>query len=69
MTEAIETYKDDVAAVIMEPVLGNIGPILPKDGYLKEVRAVTKENDVVLIFDEVITGFGLPWVGRRTITA
>ncbi|MCE8424875.1 MAG: glutamate-1-semialdehyde 2,1-aminomutase [Candidatus Methanoperedens sp.] len=65
MTEAIEVYKDDVAAVIMEPVLGNIGPILPKDGYLKEVRALTKENDVVLIFDEVITGFRLAMGGAQ----
>jgi glutamate-1-semialdehyde 2,1-aminomutase len=65
MTEAIEAYKDDVAAVIMEPVLGNIGPILPEKGYLKEVRAVTKENDVVLIFDEVITGFRLAMGGAQ----
>jgi len=65
MTAAIEAYKDDVAAVIIEPVLGNIGPILPKEGYLKEVRAVTSENDVVLIFDEVITGFRLAMGGAQ----
>ncbi|MCX9084316.1 MAG: glutamate-1-semialdehyde 2,1-aminomutase [Candidatus Methanoperedens sp.] len=65
MTEAIEAYKDDVAAVIIEPVLGNIGPILPEKDYLKEVRAVTKENDVVLIFDEVITGFRLAMGGAQ----
>jgi glutamate-1-semialdehyde 2,1-aminomutase len=65
MTQAIEAYKDDVAAVIMEPVLGNIGPILPEKGYLKEVREVTKENDVVLIFDEVITGFRLAMGGAQ----
>ncbi len=65
MTEAIETYKEDVAAVIIEPVLGNIGPILPEEGYLEDVRAVTKENDVVLIFDEVITGFRLAMGGAQ----
>ncbi len=65
MTEAIETYKDDVAAVIMEPVLGNIGPIPPNDGYLEDVRSVTRENDVVLIFDEVITGFRLAIGGAQ----
>jgi glutamate-1-semialdehyde 2,1-aminomutase len=65
MTEAIETYKEDVAAVIIEPVLGNIGPILPKEGYLDDVRAVTEENDVVLIFDEVITGFRLAMGGAQ----
>ncbi|MDO9096720.1 MAG: glutamate-1-semialdehyde 2,1-aminomutase [Candidatus Methanoperedens sp.] len=65
MTESIETYKDDVAAVIIEPVLGNIGPILPKKRYLEDVRAVTEENDVVLIFDEVITGFRLAMGGAQ----
>ena len=65
MTKAIEAYKDDLAAVIMEPVLGNIGPILPEKGYLEDVRAVTEENDVVLIFDEVITGFRLAMGGAQ----
>lgn len=65
MTEAIEGYREDVAAVIIEPVLGNIGPILPEKGYLEDVRAVTKENDVVLIFDEVITGFRLAMGGAQ----
>ncbi|MFA4934810.1 MAG: glutamate-1-semialdehyde 2,1-aminomutase [Candidatus Methanoperedens sp.] len=65
MTESIETYKEDVAAVIIEPVLGNIGPILPKKRYLEDVRAVTEENDVVLIFDEVITGFRLAMGGAQ----
>ena len=65
MTEAIEAYREDVAAVIIEPVLGNIGPILPRAGYLKEVRRVTEENDVVLIFDEVITGFRLAMCGAQ----
>ena len=65
MTDAITTYREDVAAVIIEPVLGNIGPILPKKGYLEDVRKVTKENDVVLIFDEVITGFRLAMGGAQ----
>jgi glutamate-1-semialdehyde 2,1-aminomutase len=46
MTESIEAYKEDIAAVIIEPVLGNIGPVLPKEGYLEDVRAVTKENEI-----------------------
>jgi len=60
--EAIESLlsgDNDVAAVIMEPVMGNIGPILPEDGYLEEVRKITREHDVLLIFDEVITGYRL----------
>ena len=51
--------NDNVAAFILEPVLGNVGPILPDDGYLAEVRKITEEHDVLLIFDEVITGYRL----------
>ncbi|MFA7150489.1 MAG: aminotransferase class III-fold pyridoxal phosphate-dependent enzyme, partial [Candidatus Methanomethylophilaceae archaeon] len=49
--------NDDIAAVIMEPVMGNIGVVPPKKGYLNEIRKITLEHDVLLIFDEVITGF------------
>ncbi|MGP8323418.1 MAG: glutamate-1-semialdehyde 2,1-aminomutase, partial [Methanosarcinaceae archaeon] len=65
MTTSIESNKDDMAAVIMEPVMGNIGPILPEGDYLKDVRKVTEENGVVLIFDEVITGFRLAMGGAQ----
>ncbi|HUW66995.1 MAG TPA: glutamate-1-semialdehyde 2,1-aminomutase [Candidatus Nanoarchaeia archaeon] len=65
MVQAMDSYSGEVAAVIMEPVMGNIGPILPKEGYLEEVRALTKENDIVLIFDEVITGFRLAMGGAQ----
>jgi glutamate-1-semialdehyde 2,1-aminomutase len=60
--EALETMlakNTDIAALIIEPVLGNIGPVIPKDGYLKDVREITKAHDVLLIFDEVITGYRL----------
>lgn len=59
MADVIEKNQKDMAAVIIEPVLGNIGPVLPEGDYLKELRALTAENDVLLIFDEVITGFRL----------
>ncbi|MBP5686132.1 MAG: glutamate-1-semialdehyde 2,1-aminomutase [Candidatus Methanomethylophilaceae archaeon] len=49
--------KNDIACVIMEPILGNVGIVTPEKGYLEEVRKVTKEHDTVLIFDEVIMGF------------
>lgn len=55
MSTLIESNKD-IACVIMEPVMGNVGVVPPKKGYLEEVRKITEENDVVLIFDEVITG-------------
>lgn len=57
--EAVLSVDDDVAALIIEPVLGNIGPILPDDGYLAAVREITRAHDVLLIFDEVITGYRL----------
>jgi glutamate-1-semialdehyde 2,1-aminomutase len=56
LTELIEKNKD-VAALILEPVMGNSALILPEERYLKEIRKITAENDVLLIFDEVITGF------------
>ncbi|WMW22277.1 glutamate-1-semialdehyde 2,1-aminomutase [Methanolobus mangrovi] len=65
LTAVIEKNQDEVAALIMEPVMGNIGPVLPEGDYLKDVRKVTEENDVVLIFDEVITGFRLAMGGAQ----
>ncbi len=65
IVEAIYGYEGEVAALIIEPVMGNIGPILPEEGYLEQVRKVTKENDVLLIFDEVITGFRLAMGGAQ----
>ena len=47
------------ACVIMEPVLTNIGLVVPEKRYLNEVRKITEQNDIVLIFDEVVTGFRL----------
>jgi glutamate-1-semialdehyde 2,1-aminomutase len=55
----------DVAALIMEPVMGNSSLILPVEGYLKEIRKITEENDVLLIFDEVITGFRVSLGGAQ----
>ena len=60
--EALETLlakNADIAALIIEPVLGNIGPVIPHEGYLNEIREITKAHDVLLIFDEVITGYRL----------
>jgi glutamate-1-semialdehyde 2,1-aminomutase len=57
--ERLLSKNNDVAALIIEPVLGNIGPILPKENYLQEIRSITRAHDVLLIFDEVITGYRL----------
>jgi glutamate-1-semialdehyde 2,1-aminomutase len=58
--EALETLlaeNDDVAAFILEPIMGNVGPVLPGDGYLADAREITAAYDVLLILDEVITGY------------
>ncbi len=52
-------YKDDIAAVVVEPVAANMGVVLPEDEFLPFLRKITKENNSLLIFDEVITGFRL----------
>ncbi|KIH72034.1 MULTISPECIES: glutamate-1-semialdehyde 2,1-aminomutase [Salinicoccus] len=57
LSEAFDKFGDDIAAVIMEPVAGNMGVVPPKEGFLKFVREITEQNDALLIFDEVMTGF------------
>src|SRR5437764_1401649 len=53
----------DVAAVIVEPVAGNMGTVLPAAGYLEGLRAATAAHGTLLIFDEVITGFRIAYGG------
>ena len=61
----IRDHSSELAAVIVEPVLGNIGPVLPKPGFLETLRKTTEENEVLLIFDEVISGFRLSIGGAQ----
>ncbi len=56
-----------VAAIILEPVVGNMGCVLPKEGYLQGVRALCDEHNVLLIFDEVMTGFRLAKGGAQAL--
>ena len=53
----VKRYRDRLAAVILEPIMANAGIILPAPDYLKRLREITRENDLLLIFDEVFTGF------------
>jgi glutamate-1-semialdehyde 2,1-aminomutase len=55
----IREHKDELAAVILEPVMFNVGCVTPKNDYLKAVRQLTEELGIILIFDEVISGFRL----------
>jgi len=57
--------ENDIAAIIVEPIMGNIGCISPKDGYLTFLRKLTEENNIILIFDEVITGFRIAEGGAQ----
>jgi len=63
--ESLLEGNDDIAAVIMEPVLGNAGVVAPKRDYLEKVRKMTWDKGVLLIFDEVITGFRLAAGGAQ----
>jgi len=65
VTEAFTKYRGEVAALIVEPVPANMGVILPEDGFLPFLANVTKENDALLIFDEVITGFRFSLSGAQ----
>lgn len=64
---AIFNQHEDVAAVIIEPVVGNMGCVPPKDGYLEAVREITRRNSALLIFDEVMTGFRLARGGAQQL--
>ncbi len=57
--ELVEAHKEDMAAIIIEPVAGNMGCIPPRPGFLEGLRKLCDEHNIVLIFDEVMTGFRL----------
>lgn len=63
----LETNKGNVAAVILEPVTGNMGCIRPTDGYLERVRELCTEHGAILVFDEVMTGFRLARGGAQEL--
>ncbi len=69
--EALEKYiganASRIAAIITEPIMFNTGGILPRPGYLEHLRRVTKAHDILLIFDEVITGFRVALGGAQEL--
>jgi glutamate-1-semialdehyde 2,1-aminomutase len=60
---AVRKYEGEIAAFILEPVMGNATLILPKKGYLEKVREITERENIVLIFDEIITGCRVSYEG------
>lgn len=64
---AVEQYSDRIAAVIVEPVTGNMGVVLPQKGFLQGLRRITRDHGILLIFDEVITGFRVSLGGAQEL--
>jgi glutamate-1-semialdehyde 2,1-aminomutase len=69
LEEAFKKFKQQIACVIIEPVVGNMGCVPPARGYLEAVRAVTSNDGALLIFDEVMTGFRLAFGGAQELYA
>ena len=65
--EIAKRYHKDLAAIIVEPVSGNCGVILPQPGFLQGLRKVANRYNLLLIFDEVITGFRLSYGGAQQL--
>ena len=65
MENLFKEHADEIAAVIMEPIMLDSGPIVPQKGYLEGVRELTKKYNILLIFDEVITGFRVALGGAQ----
>jgi len=65
LEKCLERHSHEIAAVIAEPLMCNSGCIPPITGYLETLRKLTREHDVLLIFDEVITGFRLAFGGAQ----
>jgi glutamate-1-semialdehyde 2,1-aminomutase len=63
----ISSNKNEIAAIIIEPIAGNMGVVKVKDGFIKELRAICDEEKIVLIFDEVMTGFRVAAGGAQDI--
>jgi len=66
--EVLSKHGDVIACVIVEPVAGNMGVALPQPSFLEEIRALTEKYGILLIFDEIITGFRLTYGGYQTLT-
>lgn len=62
-----EQFPGEIAAVIVEPVAGNMGVVPPVDGFLQKLRVITRENTALLIFDEVMSGFRVHLGGAQAL--
>jgi glutamate-1-semialdehyde 2,1-aminomutase len=69
LEEAFAKFRRQIACVIVEPVVGNMGCVPPARGYLEALRAITQRDHALLIFDEVMTGFRLAFGGAQELYA
>ena len=67
LEQAFANLKDQIACVIVEPAVGNMGCVPPAAGYLESLRKITKREGALLIFDEVMTGFRLAFGGAQEL--
>ncbi|MFO0819098.1 MAG: glutamate-1-semialdehyde 2,1-aminomutase [Pirellulales bacterium] len=67
LTNAFQTHGDRIAAVIVEPIVGNMGTVVPTTEFLKALRDLTTQHGAVLIFDEVMTGFRVAYGGAQEL--
>ncbi len=67
VAEVCQKNAGKIAAIIIEPIAGNMGMVLPKPGYLQALRAICDKEGILLIFDEVMTGFRCAWGGYQNI--
>jgi glutamate-1-semialdehyde 2,1-aminomutase len=67
LSEVFARQGEEIAAVIIEPVPGNMGMVLPREGYLKQVRELTERYGALLIFDEVMSGFRVASGGAQAL--
>jgi glutamate-1-semialdehyde 2,1-aminomutase len=65
--QAVDRFSDEIAALIIEPIAGNMGVVLPNEGFLEGIRSVTRKHGILLIFDEIITGFRVSPGGAQEI--
>ncbi len=66
--DAVQRFGGDLACIIVEPVAGNMGVVAPRPGFLETLREITSANGILLIFDEVITGFRVAYGGWQTLS-
>ncbi len=65
--KALDAHKDEYAAIIVEPIAGNMGVVPPKSGFLEGLRRICDETGTLLILDEVMTGFRVAWGGAQLL--